>query len=132
MSFLCPEHKAAEAAQCDHTGNSITDPAQFMCEVDAFFCNEDITAADHGHEQGRDEGNEVTVTVGTVLEQPDRTGPKREDSKRLIGPCEITPNNLKINEYHSEYAQEQRNSDHKTLWYRTLIQMQEIRHDESC
>ena len=66
------------------------------------------------------------------LIEPDGTCPEGEGSEGLVGPCEITPNDIEIHEHHAEYAQEQRQGDDKTSWDRALVPFEEIRHDQTC
>lgn len=52
--FLCPPDKSGQAAEGYDAGYQITHPMRRQME--AFRRNENITAAHHRHEEGRDEG----------------------------------------------------------------------------
>ena len=56
---LCPEGETAKAGESYHAGNSVTDPAVLLRQTETLGSNQNITGADHGHEQCRDKGDEI-------------------------------------------------------------------------
>ena len=76
------------------------------------------------------------MTVGcrltALLIQPHRSRPKSERGQRLVGPSEITPNDIEIDEHHAENAEEERQGDYQSLRYRSLVPFEEIGHNQSC
>ena len=66
------------------------------------------------------------------LVEEDRSRPESEYGKRLIGPREVSPDDVKINKYHTEHAEEQRDSDYQPLANTSLVETEEIGDDESC
>ena len=106
--------------------------------METFRSNEDITTAYHRHEQCRYHGYQVAVfvTVGyglavRLLVKPYGACPESESSERLVGPCKITPDDVKIDKHHAENAEEERQGDDEALGDGALVPLEEIGYDES-
>ena len=56
---LCPEGESAKAGKGYHAGYGVTDPAVVLGQTEALGSNQNITGADHGHEQCRDKGDDI-------------------------------------------------------------------------
>ena len=62
----------------------------------------------------------------------DGSGPEGEDSEGLIRPGEIAPDDVEINKRHTKDDSKHRNRDNESFPDGSLLQMEEIGHDESC
>lgn len=60
---LCPEGETAKAGEGYHASYGITDPAVLLGQAEALGSNQNITGADHCHEQCRDKGDKIAETI---------------------------------------------------------------------
>ena len=120
----------------DEEGDYNTDTQTYVIrQGEAFWSHQDIGGADAGHKHRRQEGDEPRLLFA---QQIDRDGPKREDRKCLVAPCEIAPQDaetLGIVHRPNQYARgedKHRDSDEETALHALLLLLEEVGNDESA
>ena len=91
--------------------------------------------ADHRHEHRWNERNDIVEAP--FPREPHGEHPEGEDGERLVGPTEILPYHIESvgiiylpEEYQDGHGKERR-TDHKTLTFRCLREMEEVGHDKA-
>ena len=63
MIFASPNNKATKAGNGNDCGDEVAQPTPFSRHMESLRRNEDVTAANHRHEQSRNQRNEVAVWI---------------------------------------------------------------------
>ena len=116
----CPDGEGGKDDESQYACHGVAYPSPFGREVQAFGSDKDITITYHCHEHRWHEADHIPHRVGTVTEhsvgmflteEVDRCSPKGEGSEGLVGPCEISPYDIEVDEGHSEDRCKEREGD---------------------
>ena len=128
----CPYNKSHKARYRNHSRCAVARPTPFHRQVESLRCNEYVTRRHHRHKQCRHYRNHIAVSRVARLVEEDRSRPEGEHSERLIGPREVSPHDIKIDKYHAEHTEKQRDSNHQSFSDLALVEVQKVRHYQSC
>ena len=127
MVFLLQfHHHDCRDDKHDHDAASIGQGMVF--HANELTGDEDERTADEGHKHSREDDNPA---VGLLARHIYYDGPEHDGGQSLIGPGEVTPNNVEIDQGDAVAHDEERDTDVETLQFVLLVDVEHISNDES-
>ena len=137
LAFSRPHNKHYQQRHAYGSSCCIAYPSFLLRQMKTFRRNQDIRYGHHGHKQSRHHRHQISKAVRCaccmlLLIEIHRCRPKGEYGQGLVRPCEIAPYDIEIHKRHTKYHGKHRHGNHQAFPDGFLLQMEEIRYDQSC
>ena len=130
--FPVPEDEPEDCSQRADASDNIR---YSNWQGETLWSDADVCRAYQSHQKSREQ---CYIEVLAATYEIDSYSPERKYGQGLVAPCEISPDDLeafRISQAIDEHAhseQKQRNAYQQTLDDRTLVDMKEVRRDQTC